>query len=276
MIKMRTKGDWKQFLSLMNSYSKRVAYVRFKISLEIAKAFLARLIKEAPKGDEYDAYIGSLKVVKLVGNKGFAAHAVISERMKIRVGDVLADKGAKEKAVVYVEPSQGGGSPGVVDLIAENNPWPVSMLPHGIPRGEAVMIHRLVTEGEMKWVKEQTAMFISNNRGEFRSHGVYWGEIEDQDTAVEGMESLPDYMTLAIRAEFGINAEQHAHWKPSLKWVAKNVDRIAKEDREVHAALHNWLFRGHTLSNTSKLSTISLGNFDKEVGSFEKMVSPGV
>ena len=134
------------------------------------------------------------------------------------------------------------------------------------------MIHKVVTDGEMKWARVQALEFISEHRSEFRREGVYWGRVREPEEDVGEMESLPDYMTLAIRAEFGINADDRPHWRPALRWIIKRIDDIAKEDKEVQGALHDWLFRGHTLSRNSKERTMDVREFEKEAGEFQRKV----
>jgi hypothetical protein len=245
-------------------------YIEKRIARDLAEAFLKRLKDGAPGGEEFKVYLESLEVIELTGTRDIPVFAVISKRMKVRLGDVAASGGGK-KTVVYIYPNQTGEASEVVEMISSVNPWPLDLVPHGLSDG-VILIHRLVTEGEMTWAREQVVELISKNSAEFRRNGIRWGKIEEGAKRADDMESLPDYMSLALRTEFGINADSQPHWRPAARWVLNNARKIIKGDDKIGGALRDWLFREHTLSDKGDYGKMDSREFEKDVGSFQKKV----
>ena len=226
----------------------------------------------APKGREYDTYIKSLKVVRVIGVHGMVAFAVVSSEVSEKVGDILSEERSRARTVVYVQPSIGTVPNPVVEILEEANPWPVFMLPNGIPKKGTVLIHRVVTEGEIKWAKDQAKDFIFEREGELRAHGLTFGKVEDPEKSIDGMESLPDYMSLALRSEFGINVRPHPHWRPAIKWLKKNLWSIVQGDERIRNALTDPLFREHKRSIGSTLETMPVDTFRSDHKRFQGKV----
>jgi len=270
LFKVKTSGPWKQLIHLLGGYDRRVQYVRRRISRDLAEAFLERLKETAPTDDEFVQYLKTLKVVELIGTKDVNVFAVVSDRTKIKLGE--AREGLESKTVVYFHPSQGEMTSDVVALLSHGNPWPLSMVPHGVPKNDVSIVHRIVTEDEVAWAKRNVLNLISRNRHIFRRYGISWGTVIDEETSADQLESMPDFMSLAIRAEFGINMESKAHWKPAAKWVHANVIRVIEKDDTIRKALHDDLFRDHTFAKDADNDKMKVKDFMAEAGEFQKRV----
>lgn len=260
MLKMKIKGPWKELNALMKNYDQRVAYTRQRIGKLVVEALVKHIKDGVPGGEEYQVYKDSLEAIELTGDKKAATYAVISKRMPIRLGDVAGTEEGK-KTVVYFHPAGEGTE--LAFLLASVNPWPVDLVPHGVPEDEVVIINRIVTEGEMKFARERVEKHISKNKDEYRRHGIKWGTPEKDQKQAEELSMLPDYMSLALRTEFGINAELRPHWKPAILWVIRNIRSIIEDDKKIKAALHDPVFRDHTLERGSGLETMSVTDFAK-------------
>lgn len=271
-MKLVLKGPWRKLRKALDAYPKRLEHVRVRTAYDLAAAFKEKLLEFAPKGDEYEKYLESLEVVQLTGLRGIAAFAVVSMSMKERIGDVLERDSERDRALVYVEAGAAAMPGNGIELLEEANPWPIFMLPSGIPRGDVRLLHRQVTEGEMEWAKRSVRDFVKAHEGEFRSVGFTFGKVEDPDMAVEGMESTPDYMTLALRAELGVNAEQVPHWRPALRWVRKNTMKILEGDDEIKRALQDPEFRKHTFDQSPSGEDMDARKFGKQTEKFRSMV----
>jgi len=268
---VKLKGPWKQFRSLIGGYDRRLKYVSRRIGRDLAVAFLAKIKESAPPGEEYRKYIDSLAVVELTDTKGRAVFTVISDRSRVKLGDAFAG-GLANKTIVYIYGSQGEAVSDVVELLEAGNPWPADMVPHGVPKNDVTLIHRTVSDGEIKWARQHAMDVVRTQRETFRRYGVHWGKALNQEEHADELASLPDFMSMAIRAEFGINADPHPHWRPAAKWVLANAVEILKRDDKIHSALHDSLFREHTLHKGSEFKTMTVKEFKKEAGAFEKKV----
>jgi hypothetical protein len=272
MIKMKTAGPWRQIISILNNYPDRLRFVRVRIGEDVANAFVEKLKELAPSDEEYSVYLKSLKVVRLITMRRIVAFAVVSSDVSETIGEIVSDERSRKRTVVYIEQASGAEPNPIVDLLSMSNPWSVYMLPNGIPRNGVTLVHQIVTDDEVLWAEKQASRFISKNRGELRSLGISFGKIEDPEKSPDGLESLPDYMSLALRSEFGINADPHPHWRPAIKWVQKNLWKIVKGDEKIKEALGNWLFREHKRGIDSSVETMSPDDFKKKAGRFQKKV----
>jgi hypothetical protein len=274
LFRLELKGPWKQLKYLLGGYDRRLKYVEQRIGADLAQAFLEKIKEGAPSEPEYQKYIKSLAVVELTGTRGRVVFAVISDRTRVKLGEAIGD-GLLGKTVVYIYPSTGEVVSDVVELLEAGNPWPADMVPHGVPKNDVSLIHRVVTEGEVKWARQNAMEVVSENREVFRRYGVYWGKAMVPEDHADELESLPDFMSLAVRAEFGINAAPMPHWRPAAKWVLDNAVEILKKDEKIKLALHDSLFREHTIQKSSGFPTMKAGDFTKEAGEFEKKVVNG-
>lgn len=271
MIGLTTKGPWRQLNSLLKSYDKRFKYVQQELGISIVENLLARLKEEAPEGLDYAVYVKSLEAVQLMGEKGVLSFAVVSRNVPMKMGTLLSSNEVG-RTVVYLHPTASGMSSPAIRLLASVNPWPADLVPNGINRKDVTLVHRLVLKDEVEFVRTAVVDFISENRSELRSLGLRWGKIEPQETAVEGMETLPDYMSLALRAEFGINAESQPHWRPAIRWIITKLGSLVKNNDKIREALRDPLFRDHTMQKTSGLPEMPMRQFEKENRVFQEKV----
>lgn len=258
-------------MSLMSSYDKRVQYVSSKIGQDLAEAFLEKLKDGVPSGDEYKAYVESLSIVQVTGARERAVFAVVSDKTKVRMRDITGSK-QSGKTVVYFYSSNQEETSELVVLLEQGNPWPADMVPHGVPKKDVTLLHKIVSEGEMEWARENAKRIISANKHTFRRNGIYWGNVSKEEEDAGALESLPDFMSLAIRAEFGINTEMKSHWRPAAKWVLNNAVSIVKKDDRIKSALHDSLFREHTLHRGVQYKPMDEKEFNKEAGKFQRKV----
>jgi len=271
LIKVNPIGPWRQLRGLLRKYDQRVIYVQNKLLERLAEIVVETIKKRVPDDPEYKPYIESLHAVQLTGTGKQIIYGVVADRKKVKVGELLKSESAK-KTVVYVNSVSTGQPYEAGLLMAEANPWPIEMLPNGLDRRSVILVHQIVSDGEYKYCKENVTAFIRKNSAQFSKQGIKFGKIKDDEKSVESMESLPDWMSLAIRTEFGINAKQVSHWKPTLRWADKRLAFIMKDDEDIQKALYDPVFRGHLLTKTSNLEQMKVDDFNRETSEFQKKV----
>lgn len=271
MISVKTTGPWKQLRQLLNGYERRLSYVEDRISLDLAKALLEKVKENSPSGKEYKQYIESLTVVRITGIGKKYMYAVVSDRDNVKLKDATSG-GLLNKTVVYFY-SRDEQDYGLAALLSSGNPWPAEMVPNGIPSKDVSVIHRTVNEGEVKWARENVSNLIREHKGEFRSYGIYFGASEKEEDNPGNLDSLPDFMSSAIRAEFGINASPSPHWRPAARWVMSNLLLILKDDKKIQLALKDNVFREHTLPPGGQHKKMNIRQFKKETSEFQSKVA---
>jgi len=271
-MKMVLKGNWIGMRNMLRGYSGRLDFVRKRAAYSLSEAFKNKLTELAPKGEEYEKYIKSLEVVQLRGIRDVSAFAVVSIDSTEKIGDILARTKERDRTVVYVEGNASIGQNVGIELLSDASPWPIDMLPSGIPRRDVRLIHKQVTDDEMEWAKQKTKAFIKENKVSLLAFGFMFGKVKDPDKSVDGMESMPDYATLALRAELGVNAQQVPHWRPAIKWVRKNVMKILEDDDEIKLALRDPSFRRHTFGNNPADKDMDASSFDKSTKGFRSSI----
>lgn len=278
MIKFKIKGDWRKATRLLHKYAQRMEWVRSQITKNVAENFLESLMKIVPGDSDFDDYRKSLKVVSLSGVKGGVAYAVVSDRSSVSVGMLQKEEKTEDTesgaTVIYIEPTKGRGevSP-LAMMVIQNNPWPPSMIPHGIPQKEVMLVHQKVTKKEVDFARDQAKDFLSKFRPELRGAGATWKKTEETENPSDELESLPDYMSMALRSEFGINAVAHPHWRPVLKGVFNRVGEIIEKDDNIRRALYDELFRDHLKAKQKYPDDMSEKNFIEEAGEFQKKIA---
>jgi len=272
VIKVIPGPDWTEARALMRKYPERLAWVKRRIVYDIAQRFLWELQKRVPKGENYDGYKESLKLVEITGMKGDVAFAVISERDKTTIGALKEKKSSYY--VIYVEPRGAVGEMSdIVNLVTMNNPWTTDTLPSNIPDSKVEMINREVTKSEFDFIREETNNFLAGARTELKRSGASWFKpAEDVEYHVDSYSTLPDYMWLGIRTEFGINMAGNPHWRPAIQDAMKRVGEIIRKDQEIQKALYDQNYTGYLKAGEQLADNMSQNAFNNEASEFQDKV----
>lgn len=274
MIKFKPGKDWPKVLRLLKHYTERLQWTQERIMKDVAETFLEILKSKAPKMDQDKEYVDSLKVVQLKGVKEVVAYAVVSERDRVSVSSLRNPK--SRPMVVYIEQkkSRGRMNP-MVSLMVLNNPWPPAMIPANLPARQVNMVHTVVSQEEFKWAVKNAQQYLKVNQIEFAKCKARFHpeDAEDSDEAMSGLESMPDYMSFALRSEFGINIKAQPHWKPALRSLSRRVGKIIKDDQEIQKALYDALFRKHLSTHEKYKDEMTKQEFDQEAGEFQKRIA---
>ena len=225
MFRINPIGKWNSVMMLLSNYDKRIKYANEMFVKACAFFLLHEVEKNIPQGPDYDQYRKSLKVVRLIGKN--VAYAVVSDREEVKLKNI-GETNKKFGTVVYIA-SRGasvGESSELASILEQNNPWVVDLVPNGIRKGSVSMVHRRVMKNEENAIREQTKSFISENKSLMIKYGASWGDAKDPDTSAGELASLPDYMAMALRAEFGINDVSRPHWRPALSKLKSSLQDI--------------------------------------------------
>jgi len=267
LIKIKPIGKWRELKMLMENYDKRLEYAARILSKEAAEFLLEDVKRRSPKGKAFDAYRDSLTVVELKDRT--TEYAVVSDAAKVRVRDIKKDEG--HGMVIYVSATGAGmgKSLEMAMLIEQSNPWTIDLIPHGLKKETVSLIHRRVLKHEEEFAREQTNDFILSNRAALADTGARWGHIEDKKADKGNLWSMPDFMSLAVRAEFGINDAPHPHWRPAIKDLRESIQKIIDDSDKINGALYDSSFAEHMKSDTS-VKRWSVRKFKKETDEFRK------
>lgn len=271
-MKLVLKGNWKGLMGMLSGYPDRIRYACERSAYDISLAFKERLISLAPDGDEYSKYVSSIEIVGLTGMKGVSSFAVVSMDIKERLGDVIDRDADRDATVVYIEASAASSKDTGIDLLMSVNPWPLNMLPSGIPRRGIRMMHRRVSPGEMSFVEKNARSFIRSNSGALRSYGFIFGRVDARDKDVGSMESMPDVLTLALRSELGVNSDYRPHWGPAIRWIRKHFFEILENDDEIKRALQDPSFRKHTFGGKIVSPDMDFRGFKRRTEKFRGVI----
>jgi len=268
---MKMKGPWKNATRLLRNYPKRLAYVRRRTTLDMAEVLYSYLMVTIPDSEDFHTYKESIKMVEIVGLDKSVAYAVISDRTAVKLGDLSVDEAME--TVVYIDYKRGDMPPLLLQMVMQINPWPVEMVPNGLEPDTTVLIHRKVSKPEYEHVRRNAKEFVSANKDVIQGAGGGWGTVKEDQQKGSDMKSLPDFMSLALRAEFGINTPAKPHWKKSVRQVTSRLSRIMEDDALIQKALYDWLFKEHLSSPVKSKNTMSQDTFIKEAGDFQKKIA---
>ena len=268
---MKIKGPWLNATRLLKNYPERLAYVRRQLMKDMAEMLYSYLMMTIPDSDEFRIYRESIRVVEITGLKKSVAFAVVSDRNAVKLEDMSVDEAMQ--TVVYIQYKGSDEPPALISLVMQTNPWPVELVPNGLDPKTTELIHRRVSDAEYKHVRQITMEFISDNRDIIKGSGGSWGKADEGQQKGMEMKSLPDFMWLALRAEFGINAPSRPHWKKSVRAVTSRVKEIIKHDANIRKALYDWLFKEHLGAPVPYENDMKQAAFLKEAGDFQKKIA---
>lgn len=268
---MKPKGPWLNSTRLLKNYPARMRYVRRRIMQDMAEVLYSYLMMTIPDSEEFRTYKESIKVVQIKGLEKSVAFAVVSDRNAVKLGDLSVDEAMT--TVVYIDHAGSTEPPALLALVMQTNPWPVELVPHGLDSKNTVMVHRRVSDAEYKHVRRITMEFISANKDIIKGAGGSWGRAEKGQQESSQMKSLPDFMALALRSEFGINMQAKPHWRKSVRKVTGGLSEIIKNDNLIRKALYDWLFKEHLGAPVPYDDTMEQKEFLKEAGDFQKKIA---
>lgn len=272
MIKFETRGPWKKLRDLTARYDDRVKYAERRSIFILANAFLGKLKELVPNEEWTKRYVESFEIVELTGVRDKVAFGVVCKNAPQKVGEVSRGPAARRiGAFISQVPSEEPKE--VVIMLTSVNPWPLDMLPHNIPIKDVSIVYRTLTDGEMDFARKNVSELITKNKDLFRKNGIKWGAAQAEDHRAEEMDGLHDYLFMAIRSEFGINAPSSPHWRKAMQWVVSNATEIVKKDEKIREALHDPLFREHTLVKKDNVEKLGKSEFMKEFGAFQNRIA---
>lgn len=181
----------------------------------VAEDYLEDMAGKAPR--DIEGYPEMLGVFRVAGED---AVVVMPDPQSIygKVGPKNAGM-----TLLYVVPKRRDGAPvsEAADLLAEHNPWTLSTLPYRPTGKEAEVVSRRVRSIEVAAEDERLKEFVDDVREQLVGMGV----------TLESIDSLSTKRDVAfeiLRAEFGIYRTGRAHWRPAMKRVDRNTQRIMR------------------------------------------------
>lgn len=268
---MKIKGPWLNAAKLLKNYPARLLYVRRQIMKDMAEVLYSYLMMTIPDSEEFRIYKESIRVVEIKGLQKSVAFAVVSDRDAVKLGDISVDEAME--TVVYINYRGTGQPPALTALVMQTNPWPLELVPHGLDTKSTELIHRRVSEPEYKHVRRTTMEFISANKDIIKGSGGSWGRAEKGQQEASEMKSLPDFMSLGLRSEFGINAPARPHWRKSVRLVTRRLSDIIKDDKQIQKALYDRLFKEHLSASVPYEHDMEQAQFLEEASDFQKVVA---
>lgn len=271
MITVKPGKDWRKARRLMSNYGKRMEWVRRQIIKNLADAFLKKLLAMAPKGKEYEEYRKSLSVVEITGIGKEISYAVVSDREAVSLDTLREQEG--NPTVVYIESKKGRGQADpLVQLMSMNNPWPPNMIPHNLSE-EVMLVHVPVTQPEYDFATDQAKRYRQENSVLFTRYGAKWSYADAQKAdELTSLNSLPDYLSFALRAEFGLNIAPHPHWRPALRVIAKGIEELIDRNNDIQDALYDEKFRKHLESQQQDVEQMPVKKFEDEAKVFQEKI----
>ncbi len=279
MIEIKPIGAWDQIQDLMRFRRKRWEALFSKASLDIAKEFRKSVIKNIPTVDYARDYKKSITIRRMLGAKDFErAYAVISEPKEVALSDI-----DQKRNVLYI--FQTGEA--VTDLgayLEEYSPFvPKFFAKHaeGLYRvGGIRLINRRVTEDEYSRVAEKNLADYEGNkdrlRGAFdafnRDFRAELKAIKEQEKKPE-VKTMPDWMFMALRMEFGIGGKHHPHWSKAVKEIPKMVQKLSKKNGKLYSKyMASAKFKDWTMKQR-KLKGLSIEDFKSKYLRFQEKVT---
>jgi hypothetical protein len=209
----------KKFNDLSEKYPERLKRSRQLFLLAAAKILREKVIANAPIISGVGYYAEDLEITVVDGIKGTDAISLIYKNKKRKL-DIDAES---KNTVLIIKPSDR--APKWVGVLAKYQPWPAGMIPQVPEDKDAQLIARKVTEKE---TQDLTHKLINNKRvieSELQTAGLTKKIVIDSGSK-GSVDVFDDIAFLVLRTEFGYGETPEPHWRPALKLLKGELDKL--------------------------------------------------
>jgi hypothetical protein len=213
------KDSVRKFEDFSKQYPARLKRGRQLFLLAAAKILREKVIANAPTIDGVGFYAEDLEIVLVDGMGDIDAVSIIYKNKKRKL-DLQVER---KNTALLIKPNEG--SPKWVGVLAKYQPWPAGMLPQVPESKDAQLIARRVTEKE---TQDLSHRLIANKRTietELNSAGLTKKIVLDAGNA-NSMEVFDDIAFLVLRTEFGYGDTPQPHWRPALKLLSGEFNKL--------------------------------------------------
>ena len=190
------------------------ALKRYAVS-EVAKVAQGGIAAKEPDDEDLPAYADKLQVAMVIGRK--ASYGVLYFGKPIPLRDHNP-----EKTLLYIKPvDQDRSSPDafLFSVLAQFQPFAVSMFPSDVPLHKAFVVARKVSEREVRLVKERNMKERVRIAAMIKKYNL---RIKLDPIKIDDVETVTDTMFTVLRKEFGVGFSKKPHWRPGIKLAASN------------------------------------------------------
>ena len=229
-IKIGPDRNAEKAFRMSRQWRERIPNMEAQFTQDVADKARDHIRKRIPNTPEWRRYKKHLEVVNVKGTReGEAAHALRVPNKKAS----LTQKDTK-KTVVYVRPKKGNVRVSEKILIlAQFSPWTMDTLPFRPPAGQATLVSRKVSAGEVKAVSR----LRSADRPKWQLALAKAGHKKKKELEIKQAPTktrvLPDIAYQALREEF----QGKSHWRPGIIKVRKEIPTMIKKDPKYARAL---------------------------------------
>jgi hypothetical protein len=215
---------------MSRQWHERIPNMQAQFTQDVAESARKQIRKRIPNKPEWKHYRRHLEVVEVKGQtEGETGHALRVPNKKA----ALSKKDVK-KTVVYVRPRRGNVRVSEKILVlAQFSPWTMDTLPFTPPPGQATLVSRKVSAGEVKAV----ARLRNADRPKWQLAMAKAGHKKKKELDIKPGASktnvLPDIAYQALREEF----QGKSHWRPGIIKVRKEIPTMIKKDPKYTRAL---------------------------------------
>lgn len=180
---------------------------------------MAPEIKMGEHGYDYKEH---LKIALVGGDvDGMDAVAIFFDNEQV----VLSQDNMDGK-VLYFRPTEK--SPKWVNTLMVYGPWPSTMVPVPVDKGDAKVVSRKAREDEIKALSDRLYVNRGKIETDLRRAGANSVTIDKTSHGI-GVVVHEDVGYNVLRAEFGLDGEsQKAHWRPALRDIEGKVPDLMK------------------------------------------------
>ena len=213
MIELGIKPDegYQKSLDLLKSISDNAQRAANAVAYDAAMRYRADVEQRLRDAGSRHAFLLDSLSLKKYELGAEDMYLVISKAKVVRESEI-----EKELTAVWVDPKL---QERWLFLLAQESPWPYTMLPVKPRVAEANLIGRRITQGEMERLRADKKTRLENVLSQLRAYGID----STIGTAEVEVEIVIDTAWEAVRAEFGLDGFRRVPiWQPALKDILRD------------------------------------------------------
>ena len=211
----------------------RYRWFLYEFGKRVTRTFLKHLKAEIKGVQGTKDYRKSL-VLAEIRDKGKASWFAV-----VATAKPMAGHNPKE-SVLFVEARFKRNDDPVYAILERMGPWTVDTIPFLPNERQGQVILKQAKEKEVETLREVN---FANGDALTSKMIVFGIEFTPRDKVYEELKVVRDIEIYALSLEFGMAQNAKPHWRPSLRWMQRNIVKFGQKDRDLFRVWYDPGFR---------------------------------
>lgn len=224
MLEIKPNKQWKQFDRIFREeMTDRYRWFLYEFGKRVTRTFLKHLkteIKSIPGTEDYRKSL----VLAEIRDKGKASWFAV-----VATAKPMAGNDPKESVLIVEARFKRNDDPAFA-ILEQMGPWTVDTIPFLPSDRQGQVILKKEDPKVVETLRE--ANFANGDK--LTSKMIVFGiDFTPRDKVYEELKVIRDIEIQALSIEFGMAQNSKSHWRPSLRWMQRNIVKFGQKDRDL-------------------------------------------